>query len=335
MEFQGMGQMDIQDMRIFARVAALNNLSAVGQEMGLTPGTISKRIQALEDELNVRLFDRTTRSIRITDEGRTFLSHVDSILNEIELAHSAVSDVVGRPKGRITVSAPASLGRRHIAPAVCNFLRQFPEVDIQIDLTDRIVNLQEGGYDLAIRIGELSDSTLIAKRLAADRQIIVAAPDYIARHGSPASPNDLTKRDCLMLGECRQWSFRKDGDVTSVRIKGRLQSNNGELLYHAALDGQGIFRTSQLQVADEIQRGTLVQLLGDYGVSSSSAIWAVYPSSKHVLPKLRVFLDFLADWFRAKHVGTGSGATAPLDIVAAKQSAAGKVKPLADMKRRL
>lgn len=327
--------MDIQDMRIFARVAALKNLSAVGQELSLTPGTISKRIQALEDELQVRLFDRTTRSIRITDEGTTYLSHVEIILDEVELARAAVADVVGRPKGKITVSAPACLGRRYIAPALCAFLRDYPDVDVQIDLSDKIVNLQEGGYDLAIRIGELSDSTLIAKRLAPDRQIIVAAPDYIAVQGAPKRPEDLTAHHCLILGEARQWSLCKDGNVAAVRVKGRLQSNNGELLHHAALDCQGLYRTSALQVAEEIESGALVQVLSDYNVGSNSAIWAVYPSAKHVLPKLRVFLDFLAEWFRNNQACASGAIKAPMDIVAAKQSAAGQSKSFGATKPRL
>ena len=177
--------MDIQDMRIFARVAAVQNLSAVGTELGLTPGTISKRIQALEDELSARLFDRTTRSIRITEEGATFLGHVERILSEIEAARASVDDKVSKPKGKLKIAAPACLGRRYVAPALCEFVRAFPEIDVQVDLHDRQVNLQEDGYDVAIRTGALSDSSLIAKRLAPDRHVIAASPAYLARAGRP------------------------------------------------------------------------------------------------------------------------------------------------------
>ena len=161
--------MDIQDMRIFARVAAVQNLSAVGTELGLTPGTISKRIQALEDELSARLFDRTTRSIRITEEGEAFLAHVERILSEIEAARACVNDKVSKPKGRLKIAAPASLGQRYVAPALCDFVRAFPEIDVRIDLHDRHVNLQEDGYDVAIRTGELAE-------LLADRQAAGARP---------------------------------------------------------------------------------------------------------------------------------------------------------------
>jgi DNA-binding transcriptional LysR family regulator len=307
--------MDIQDLQIFARVAAVQNLSAVGVELGLTPGTISKRLQALEDHLRVRLFDRTTRSIRITDEGRTFLNHVKRVLSELEHARAAIGLSVERPQGRLKVSAPASLGRRFVAPAICSFMRAYPEIEVQIDLSDRIVNLQEEGYDVAVRTGALPDSTLIAKRLAPDRQVIVAAPAYIAGHGNPAAPADIAGHDCLVLGDTATWTFAGGGAEHAVKAQGRLRSNNGELLRHAALDGLGLFRTSEFRVRDDIADGGLVQVLPDWEVTANSAIWAVYPSNKHVLPKLRVLLDHLADWFR-DHRGSLAGESRPQAAVA-------------------
>ena len=285
-------------MRIFARVAAVQNLSAVGTELGLTPGTISKRIQALEDELQARLFDRTTRSIRITEEGATFLVHVERILSEIEAARASVDDKVTKPKGKLKIAAPACLGRRYIAPALCEFIRTFPEIEIQVDLKDRQVNLQEDGYDVAIRTGVLSDSSLIAKRLAPDRHVIVASPAYVARKGRPLRPEDLARHDCLVLGDRWQWSFSKNGVETSVRVSGPLRSNNGEVLSHAALEGLGLIRASELEVLGEIKAGKLVQLLPDFDIATNAAVWALYPSAKHVLPRMRVLLDFLAAWFR-------------------------------------
>jgi len=290
--------MDIQDMRIFARVAAVQNLSAVGSELGLTPGTISKRIQALEDELSARLFDRTTRSIRITEEGATFLGHVERILSEIEAARASVDDRVNKPKGKLKISAPACLGRRYIAPALCEFMREYPDIEVEVDIADRAVNLQEDGYDVAIRTGTLSDSSLIAKRLAPDRQIIVASPAYLARKGRPLRPDDLADHNCLVLGSSWQWLFSKNGSETSVRVNGSLRSNNGELLCDAALDGLGLIRISELEVLSDLRSGRLVQVLSDFEVTTNAAVWAVYPSSKHVMPRMRVLLDFLATWFR-------------------------------------
>lgn len=289
--------MDIQDMCIFARVAAVQNLSAVGTELGLTPGTISKRIQALEDELRVRLFDRTTRSIRITEEGAKFLTHVERILAEIEGARAAVSANVDQPKGRIKISAPASLSR-FIEPAICAFMRMYPDIELHIDLSDRIVNLQEEGYDMVVRSGALTDSNLIAKRLAADRQIIAASSAYLMKYGTPQRPEELSDHSCLVLGDASQWTFERNGREISVRVSGRLKSDNGDLLRHAAIEGHGLIRTSELRAAPYIESGALCRVLPDYDVAAFSAIWALYPRSKYVLPKLRVLLDFLGDWFR-------------------------------------
>jgi len=299
--------MDIQDMRIFARVAAVQNLSAVGSELGLTPGTISKRLQALEDELSARLFDRTTRSIRITEEGTAFLAHVHRILSEIEAARASVDDKVTKPKGKLKIAAPACLGRRYVGPALCEFVRTFPEIDVQVDLHDRQVNLQEDGYDLAIRTGTLSDSSLIAKRLATDRQVIVASPAYLARAGRPLTPEDLASHQCLLLGETRQWTFSKSGVETAVRVTGAIRSNNGELLCRAAVDGLGLIRASELEVQCELTSGSLVQILTAYESAGDAALWALYPSAKHLLPRMRALLDFLANWFRDTRGGGIAG----------------------------
>jgi len=315
--------MDIQDMRIFARVAALQNLSAVGNELGLTPGTISKRIQALEGELSARLFDRTTRSIRITEEGATFLGHVERILAEIEAARASVDDTVTKPKGKLKIAAPAGLGRRYVAPAVCAFLREYPEIEAHVDLQDRAVNLQEDGYDVAIRTGALSDSSVIAKRLAPDRHIIVAAPSYIAQWGRPARPEDLTTHNCLILGDRMQWPFGRIGTETTVRVNGTLRSNNGELLCQAALDGNGIIRISELEILPELASGQLVQVLDDYEIMSNVAVWALYPSAKHMLPRMRVLLDFLTGWFRDARSRSRNGAVRKIAKTQTQEEVAG------------
>ena len=208
--------MDIQDMRIFARVAAVRSLSAVGAELNLTPGTISKRIQALEDELSARLFDRSTRSIRITQEGAAFLPHVERILAEVEAARASVDDRVNKPKGKLRIAAPAGLGRRYVAPALCGFLRTYPQIEVQLDLQDRAVNLQEHGYDVAVRSGTLSDSSVVAKRLAPDRHVVAASPAYLAERGRPLQAEDLAghnlphpRRPLAMVLEQRR--CRQDG----------------------------------------------------------------------------------------------------------------------------
>ena len=172
------------------------------------------------------------------------------------------------------------------------------QIDVQVDLQDRAVNLQEDGYDIAIRTGTLSNSTLIAKRLAPDRHIIAASPAYLARKGRPTQPEDLARHDCLILGDRMQWPFSRNGMETSVRIQGPIRSNDGELLCQAAQDGLGLIRASELVVLSELRSGKLTQVLADYEVGSNAAVWALYPSAKHLLPRMRALLDFLGIWFR-------------------------------------
>jgi DNA-binding transcriptional LysR family regulator len=299
--------MDVQDMQIFARVAAVQNLSAVGAELGLTPGTISKRVQALEDELAVRLFDRTTRSIRITEEGATFLSHVERILAELTTARSLMADATGTPKGRLKVAAPHSLCSKFLAPAVVSFLGKYSDIDITLDVTDRAVNLQEDGYDLAIHAGPLADSAIMSKRLASDQQCIVASPAYLSAHGNPVKPEDIGEHQCLVFGETTQWAFAQKGQDSNVKIYARFRSDSGEVLRLAALQGQGLLRTTEMQVFDELNTGRLVRVLPGIEIPGNTAIWALYPSGRYVLPRLRVFLDYLADWFKTAKINDNAG----------------------------
>jgi DNA-binding transcriptional LysR family regulator len=289
---------DIQDFRIFARVAAVQNLSQVGGELALTPGTISKRLQALEEDLGVRLFDRTTRSIRITEEGQSFLRHAERILSEFDAARAIIGDSVARPKGRLKVAAPTLIGASRLVGALDHFMRLYPEIQIQIDLTDRAINLQEDGYDVAIRIGALADSSVIAKRLAADPQVLVASPAYLTRAGVPEAAQALGQHACLTHVDATTWVLRKEQIDVQVKPGGNLRSNNSEYLLASALAGSGIAQLSLARVADEIAAGRLVRVLPAYEIAPDCAIWAVYPTTKHVLPKLRLLLDTLADWFR-------------------------------------
>jgi DNA-binding transcriptional LysR family regulator len=290
--------MDIQDMRIFARVAALQNLSAAGAELGVTPGTVSKRIQALEDELSARLFDRTTRSIRITEEGRALLAHVERILAEVAAARASVDDKVGTPKGKLRIAAPVGLGRRYIGPALCAFLAEYPQIEAQLDLQDCSVNLQAAGYDIAVCTGTLADTSAIAKRLAPDRLIIAASPGYLERLGRPVRAQDLPSHHCLVLGDCSQWSFTKDGVETSVRVCGPLRSNDGDLLRQAAIEGNGVVQASELELLPELRSGRLVQVLADCECAGTAGVWALYASTRYMAPRMRLLLDFLARWLR-------------------------------------
>ena len=297
--------MDILDMRIFARVAAVHNLSAVSIELNVTPGTISKRIQALEDDLGAKLFHRNTRSIRITEEGEKLLNYVNRILLDIEDARAAVGVNVEQPRGTLRVSAPVSLGDS-VAPAVCAFMERHKEIDIQIDLTDRVVNLQEDGYDVVIRKGKPGNSGLIRKPLSADHQIIVGSPQYFKAHGIPRTPEELAAHSCLILGDAASWEFSRDGQNSAVKVTGRLRSDNGEMLLYGARAGLGIMKVSETRVRTMVLDGYLVPVLEEFDASADSTICALYPSTRHVLPKLRVFLNFLGEWFRETRISASS-----------------------------
>jgi DNA-binding transcriptional LysR family regulator len=290
--------MDIQDLHIFARVAAIQNLSAVGTELGLTPGTISKRIQALEETLAVRLFERTTRSIRITEEGTRFLGHAQRILSEMDQARSSMAASVGKPVGKLKISAPQIIGQRFIAPALFSFMAEYSDVEVQLDITDRQVNLHEEGYDIAIRSGALHDSAPIAKRLSPDRTVIVGSPAYFAAQGTPETPDELANHQCLVLGDAWSWPIGAPGRETAVRVAARFRSDSSEVLRLAALAGQGLIRSSELKLADDLAARTLVSVLGQFIDNSSTGVYALYSGGRHILPRQRVFLDHLAEWFR-------------------------------------
>ncbi len=314
--FGGGMRMDLKDLKIFARVAALQNLSAVAQELGVSAGTISKRIQALEDELAVRLIGRTTRSSRLTEEGRMFLVRVERVLAEMDLACDEIRANTGRPAGHISISAPTSLLRQIINPALVSFVQAFPDIDVRVDISDDVANLHEQGYDAAIRTGTLADCTLKAKRLASDRVILVASPDYVAKHGAPQRPADLETHTCLLQGDARTWMLHRGEEALSVRVSGRLASDNGVFLLSAALDGAGVLRTSELAVLDELQSGALLPVLPEYELAPDAGIWAVYPNAKHTMPRLRVFLDHLADFCRDHVVLPARRGAIPLPVAA-------------------
>ncbi|MDX2258909.1 MAG: LysR family transcriptional regulator [Hyphomicrobiaceae bacterium] len=290
--------MDIQDLRIFIRVAAVHNLSTVSTEFGLTPGTVSKRIQALEKDVGATLFDRTTRLIRITQEGETFLGHIVRVIEELEAASAAIERTQRGPRGRLKIAAPPMIAGRPTSDAAVAFLRHYPEIELCTVLTDEDCSLQEEGIDVMIRSGVLADSALIGKRLGDDPQIVVAAPCYLAEHGQPRAPADLEKHACLVLSDSTHWPFEKRNAEKLIKVRPRLRSNDTCVLHRAAIAGLGLLRTSRALVADDLSTGRLLRVLEEFDTTGDSAIWAVYPRTRHMLPRTRAFLDFITDWVR-------------------------------------
>jgi DNA-binding transcriptional LysR family regulator len=297
--------MEIEDLRILARVAHVQNLSAVGAEFELSAGTISKRLQAIESSLGVRLFDRSTRAIAITDEGQKFLDDIESIIARYDEACGELTRSVEQPQGRLRVSVPTNLGRGVLGPAFGAFMRRYPKVDLYVESNDRMITFPDSGFDVAIRTGNLQDSTLIAKRLGPHPRLLVAAPRYFREHGMPETPADLQRHWCLVQGDTQSWLLRRGDETHEVRLMARLRSNDGELLRHTAIEGGGILKAAHVRVREALAEGDLLEVLPDYDVGRNASVWAVYPSTRHMLPKLRVFLDFLSVWYleqrRAEH----------------------------------
>jgi DNA-binding transcriptional LysR family regulator len=290
--------LDLTDVALFARVCATRNLSAAGREFGLSPAASSARIAGLERELGARLLHRTTRKIALTQDGETFLEHAMQLLDTAEQAACAVGSGHAAPQGLLRVAASVSFGRQYIVPALAAFLELHPGIRLDLRLSDRMIDLAADGIDVAIRIGPLRDSALVARTLAPSRLIICASPAYLEQHGAPATPEELARHQCLVLGSMNPWRFRApDGSIASVRVGGRLQSDNGEALRDAAIDGLGIALQSTWATTQQLRSGALVALMPNYPVAVESVVSAQYLNRHFLPPKTQAFIDFFAERF--------------------------------------
>jgi DNA-binding transcriptional LysR family regulator len=287
----------ITDLEIFARVAAAGNMSAAGREMGLSPAVVSKRISHMEERLGARLFQRTTRQLKLTETGQGFFERIRVILQDIEEAEAYVSQVNAKASGTLRVTAPTGFCRMHIAPYLASFLEQHPELNVEMLLTDSIVDIVGEGIDLAIRIAELDDSSLVARRLASCRHVICASPNYLALHGTPKTLNHLTKHNCLSTSHHAIWRLLGPEGEVSVKVSGNLRSNSSDVINEAVLSGLGIALRPTWNVAEDLKTGRLRVVLPDYRESERVGIHAIYPCRQFVPAKLRVFVDFLAQLY--------------------------------------
>ncbi len=289
--------MNIEHLRLFVRLAATNNISQAGQELGLSPAVASSHVNKLEEGLGVRLVHRTTRKVSLTEEGIDFLPHAEEVLATIEAARASIGVGNILPQGTLRITAPASFGRMHLLPALKEFLALHPRLSIDLRLTDSIVDLVEGGFDIAIRNAELKDSSLIARKLASDKRIICASPEYLANYGQPESPEDLNNHQCIKLMGLENWLFDTPDGELNIKTKGNLRTDHGEAVRDACVHGLGIALAATWCVNKQLESGELIQILKDYPLASDSAIWAVYPSSRLLAPKVRAFIDYFADYY--------------------------------------
>ncbi len=289
--------MNIEHLKLFVRLASTHNISLAGQELGLSPAVASSHISKLEDALGVRLVHRTTRKVALTEEGEAFLPHAEEVLSRVEAARASVGAGKLAPSGTLRITAPASFGRMHLMPALKGFLSHYPDLSVDFWFTDKIVDLVEGGFDIAIRNAELQDSTLVARKLAPDQRIVCASPDYLAKFGEPSEPNDLRHHQCINLMGLESWVFDTPEGHLSIKTQGRFRTDNGEASRIACVDGLGIGMNSTWSVYQHLQRGELVRILRDYPLVWNGAIWSVYPTSRLLAPKVRAFIDYFADLY--------------------------------------
>lgn len=293
----------IAAMRVFARVVESGSFSAVGRQLGMAPSSVSRQVGDLEQDLGARLFHRTTRKLSLTEAGRLYHARATRILVEVEEARLAVAQIDGTPSGVLRLTVPAGLGPPHIAPALAEFHRRFPAVKVCLSVTDRLIDLVEEGFDLAVRIGGQRDSSLIARKIASGRRLLAGSPAYLKSAGRPKLPDDLVGHNCLTfrLHPGRSaWAFRGSKGTSEVRVSGSLLADSAETLCAAAVAGLGLVLVPEWLIEEELRDGRLRPVLSDFPpVPASTPLYAVYPHQRHLPPKVRACVDFLAERFAA------------------------------------
>lgn len=289
-----------EEMHTFVRVVEAGSLSAAADRLDIAKSAVSRRLAELEARLGVQLLNRTTRRINLTDSGRQFYQRCQRILADLDETEQQVSSEHAELRGTIRIAAPLSFGITHLAPVLDDFLTEHGEVSLDLDLNDRLVNLMDEAVDLAIRIGRLEDSSLVARRLAPARLVVCASPGYLRQHGEPRHPNELVHHQGLTysyISEGQLWQFiQPDGSPLSVRVPYRMRANNGDVLLRAAIDGLGILATTTFIAYDAINQGLLKPILCDYTLKEAN-VYAIYPAQRHLPRRVRLLIDYLVSRF--------------------------------------
>ncbi|CAB3697566.1 HTH-type transcriptional regulator DmlR [Paraburkholderia sediminicola] len=295
--------MQLDDMRIFVATVDAHNFTAAAKRLALSKQFVSRRVMALEEALGVQLLIRNTRKLAVTELGQEFYERARRILGEVEDAEQAMSLRRAGPRGLLRISAPMSFGMTHLSPLVAAFLREHGDVRFDMELSDRTVDVVGEGFDMAIRIGALPDSTLIAQKLVDVRMVVCCSPGYVRRRGAPVVPADLARHSCLLYGHggVVSWDFVVDGVSKGVEVNGPLRANNGELIRDAAVAGLGIVRLPDFIVAEAVQVGKLVAVLEEF-LPAATTVYAVYPQHRQSSVGIRVFVEFLRGELRKRFV---------------------------------
>ena len=292
----------LKQLETFIAVISRGSLSAAAQAEGVAPAVIGRRLDALEERLGVKLLVRTTRRISLTHEGAAFLEDAQRIVADLANAEASVSAGGVKASGHLRITAPAGFGRRHVAPLVPKFLALHPEVSISLNLSDRVVDIVNEGFDCAVRVGELQDSSLVSLRLADNRRLCVATPAYLQRAGVPQHPSELNRHACLTLSsdasQTRGWAFVIDGQLQYLRPASRLDCSDGQVLHAWCLQGLGIAWRSTWEVAGDISEGRLAPVLEDFA-APPSGIYALFPHARHLALRVRLWIDYLKHSYSA------------------------------------
>ena len=296
---------NLESLRSFVRVVETGSFSAAGRQLDIAPSSVSRQINEIENQLGARLFHRTTRKLNLTEAGVIFHDHATNILQAVDEAELAVSQIDGAPSGVLRVTAPAGLSRRHIIPAIAAYQEQYPAVKITVIVSDKYLDIVDEGIDLAIRVGELSDSSFIAKKIADARIVKCASPKYLKENGIPKVPENLLGHSCINFGSHYRshiWKFKNDRGTIPIKVSGPIVVDDGESLVASAIAGLGIICVPHWLVGGELKQGILKEILKKHEISpNTSPIYAVYPHQKHLPLKVRSFLDFLTDRFRKEY----------------------------------
>jgi DNA-binding transcriptional LysR family regulator len=288
-------------LQLVVELVRAGGMSAAARELGVTPAAVSKRLAQIEARLGVRLVNRSTRRLSLTAEGEVYLENARRILGEIEDLDQLIAGRQDSPRGLLKINAPLGFGRSYIAPAIAEFARKYPEVSLQLQLTDSPADFVQDAVDVAVRFGDLPDTRLIARKIAPNRRLVCASPGYLKAHGVPATPHDLARHQCIVLRQNEAayglWRFTKGRRSETVKVRGNLSSNDGEVTLTWGLAGLGILQRAEWDLARYLRSGRLVQVLEDYALPQAD-IYAVFPERHHLSAKVRVFVDFLVAYFR-------------------------------------
>ena len=289
------------DLAFFVLLAKLGSMSATARELGVTPPAVTKRLSLMEQKLGVRLVNRTTRRISLTNEGETYLAQSTQILHQIREMEESISSGRAAPKGLLRVNATPGFGRTRIAPIVSRFAHAYPEVEVELHLTDRPISLVEEAYDLAIRFGELPDTRLTARKLMSNKRFLCASPAYLKKAGEPQNPAELHQHRCILHRQNDDvygtWRLQKGKTVELVKVRGAVSSNDGDIVMNWALDGHGIVQRSEWDVAKYLESGRLKEIMKDYRLPDAD-LYLYYLSRSNLPAKVRAFIDFIAEEFR-------------------------------------